>query len=117
MSQNPVVVGPFASKCDIVMFVLENQCIGQTPAVPTDPYLLLVLMEGGEGKVLLVRAAGITKPAQLRFEEQGIPLMKTHPIMEKMLNDYFAISWEQFQEHMERLRREKHILPESGMVQ
>jgi hypothetical protein len=35
VSSNPAVVGPFASQCDIVMFVVENLCSGKTPAAKT----------------------------------------------------------------------------------
>jgi hypothetical protein len=90
MSKNPAVVGPFASKCDIVLFVVKNQCIGKTPAVPGTPYLLFVMVEGPEGDVMLTRAAGITEDAQLRFEQQGIHLLKPSASLETMLNTYFS---------------------------
>ena len=114
MSQNPVVVGPFASKCDIVLFVVENQCSGKTPAVPETPYLLFVMVEGPDGDVMMARAAGITEDAQLRLAQQGIPLLKPDASLEKMLNAYFALSWEQFQEHF---RRETDRMPLSAMIQ
>jgi hypothetical protein len=63
---------------------------------------------------MMVRAAGITKAAQLHFEQQGIPLLKPDASMEKMLNAYFALSWEQFQEHF---RRKADRMPLSATIQ
>jgi hypothetical protein len=117
MSKNPAVVGPFASQCDLSMFVLENQCLGRTPAVPATPYILFILVTDPEGDAMMVRAAGITKAAQIRFEQQGIPLLEPSPSMETMLSTYFDLSWEQIQERMEMLRRENDRMPLPGTIQ
>jgi hypothetical protein len=118
MKNNPAVVGPFASRCDIVMFVVENLCRGKTPAVPVTPYLLFVMVEGPEGDAMLVRATGITEDAQLRFAQQGIPLLKPASSMETMLHTYFSLSWEQYQEKFqEHFCRENNIMPLGDLIQ
>jgi hypothetical protein len=100
------------------MFVVENQCIGKTPAVPGTPYLLFVMVEGPDGDVMLTRAAGITEDAQLRFEQQGIHLLKPSASLETMLNTYFSLSWEQFQEQFQKQFSHKHnIMPLADLIQ
>jgi hypothetical protein len=118
MNSNPAVVGPYADQCDIVLFVVENLCRGKTPAVPGTPYLLFVMVEGPDGDAMLARAAGITEDAQLRFAEQGIPLLRPSTSMEKMLNTYFDLSWERFQEQFqEQFSRKHNIMPLGDQIQ